>query len=518
MAAKERYNNKIGKMTKRKRNIKKMAAKVLNDPIHGNIELHPLLVKIVDTPQFQRLRFIKQLGGVYFVYPGASHNRFEHSIGVCHLAGRFVRALQDENSKVLGVKITNKDELCVEIAALCHDLGHGPFSHLFDMKIIPKLWEKKRDKKEWTHEQGSADMLDYMLEDKKLKSMFKKEKIYAKDITFIKEMIVGTPKEERKGRRENKWFLYEIVSNKRNGIDVDKWDYFARDSHMLGIGNNFNHNRLISFSRVIKAKGAEGKKEQQICYRDKEATNLYDMFHIRNLLHQRAYQHKTSNSIEIMLSEALVLADKYITFKGKDGKNVRMSDIVNDMKAYTLLNDGVIHIILGSNKKGLEKSKEILNRIFRRDLYRFVGEKRFPGGTFGEKDVKRKRAVGKNIKKEDDVKRDIKETLAGNKKFQTFMSRIDDIHDDPVVIDIVELNFGSKDRDPITNVKFYSKNDPNNADSKDKKDVSLLLPEVFNEQSVRVYCKEDRYFKAVTEMFEEWAKSTPKSPKKQKTV
>jgi hypothetical protein len=62
-----------------------------------------------------------------------------------------------------------------------------------------------------------------------------------------------------------------------------------------------------------------------------------------------------------------------------------MSDIVNDMKAYTLLNDGVIHIILGSNKKGLEKSKEILNRIFRRDLYRFVGEKRFPGGTFGEK-------------------------------------------------------------------------------------------------------------------------------------
>lgn len=54
---------------------------IFNDPIHGHIEIHPLCVKIIDTPQFQRLRSIKQLGGTYFVYPGASHNRFEHSIG-----------------------------------------------------------------------------------------------------------------------------------------------------------------------------------------------------------------------------------------------------------------------------------------------------------------------------------------------------------------------------------------------------------------------------------------------------
>ena len=54
---------------------------VFNDPIHGHIELHPLMVKIIDTPQFQRLRYIKQLGGSYWVFPGAAHNRFEHSIG-----------------------------------------------------------------------------------------------------------------------------------------------------------------------------------------------------------------------------------------------------------------------------------------------------------------------------------------------------------------------------------------------------------------------------------------------------
>ena len=54
---------------------------VFNDPIHGHIELHPLCVRIIDTPQFQRLRYLKQLGSCYFVYPGATHNRFEHSLG-----------------------------------------------------------------------------------------------------------------------------------------------------------------------------------------------------------------------------------------------------------------------------------------------------------------------------------------------------------------------------------------------------------------------------------------------------
>lgn len=62
-----------------------VSCQVFNDPIHGHVELDPLLIKIIDTPQFQRLRNIKQLGGGYFVYPGASHNRFEHSIGYVHL-------------------------------------------------------------------------------------------------------------------------------------------------------------------------------------------------------------------------------------------------------------------------------------------------------------------------------------------------------------------------------------------------------------------------------------------------
>ncbi|XP_034000671.1 deoxynucleoside triphosphate triphosphohydrolase SAMHD1-like [Trematomus bernacchii] len=121
------------------------APKVFNDPIHGHMELHPLLVKIIDTPQFQRLRYLKQLGAGYLVYPGASHNRFEHSIGVGYLAGELVKALKEKQD----LNITDRDILCVQITGLCHDLGHGPFSHVFDAMFIPKATGPGEEIKTW---------------------------------------------------------------------------------------------------------------------------------------------------------------------------------------------------------------------------------------------------------------------------------------------------------------------------------------------------------------------------------
>uniref|UniRef100_A0A9J7Y3G3 HD domain-containing protein n=1 Tax=Cyprinus carpio carpio TaxID=630221 RepID=A0A9J7Y3G3_CYPCA len=159
--------------------------KVVNDSIHGHIELHPLLVKIIDTPQFQRLRHIKQLGGAYWVFPGASHNRFEHSIGVAYLAGCMVKSLQEKQPEL---HITNRDILCVTIAGLCHDLGHGPFSHLFDKKFIPAVQSDAK----WKHEEASVNMFRHMVKENNLEPLMVSYGLdMENDLTFIDELIKG---------------------------------------------------------------------------------------------------------------------------------------------------------------------------------------------------------------------------------------------------------------------------------------------------------------------------------------
>ncbi|XP_023186967.1 deoxynucleoside triphosphate triphosphohydrolase SAMHD1-like isoform X2 [Xiphophorus maculatus] len=426
-------------------------SKVFNDPIHGNIELHPILVKIIDTPQFQRLRNLKQLGGTYYVYPGASHNRFEHSIGVAHLAGELLQTLKEKQP---GLGIDKRDILCVQIAGLCHDLGHGPFSHMFDQMFIPKA----RPNHKWSHEKASQDMFDHLVEKNHLIGDMKKHGLVPKeDRLFIKELI-DPPKVEKiakwphHGRPKEKAFLYEVVSNTRNKIDVDKWEYFARDCHQLGMQNNFDCHRLIKFARVCKVGGM-----MQICYRDKEVFNLYNMFYTRFSLHKRAYQHKVSNSIEWMIGDAFLEADKHIQIEGKDGKMFTLSTAIDDMVAYTKLTDAIFDHILTSSCVELQEARKILERIMQRKLYECLGE-------FSSEES------------EDDMK-------------NLWNAHVGERNPDDYVVELVKYNYGMGKEDPIKHVRFYKKKTPHVATPIDKAEVSLLLPERFEEKKFRIYTK-----------------------------
>ncbi|XP_058541521.1 deoxynucleoside triphosphate triphosphohydrolase SAMHD1 isoform X1 [Neofelis nebulosa] len=443
------------------------AMKVINDPIHGHIELHPLLIRIIDTPQFQRLRYIKQLGGSYYIFPGASHNRFEHSLGVGYLAGCLVRALREKQPEL---QISERDVLCVQIAGLCHDLGHGPFSHMFDGRFIPLA----RPDVEWTHEQGSVKMFEHLVNSNGLKAVMEHYGLIPEeDICFIKEQITGpleSPIKDSlwpyKGRPKEKSFLYEIVANKRNGIDVDKWDYFARDCHHLGIQNNFDYQRFIKFARVC-----EVDDRKRICTRDKEVGNLYDMFHTRTSLHRRAYQHKVGNIIDTMITDAFLKADPYIEIVGAEGKKYHISTAIDDMDAFTKLTDNIFLEILYSSDPKLDAAREILKKIECRNLYKYVGETKPKGTTKIEKE---------NYKR-------LPEDLAGSKPTDILIET--ELKAEDFIVDVINMDYGMEDKNPIDHVRFYCKSDLSKAVRITKDQVSELLPERFAEQLIRVYCK-----------------------------
>ncbi|XP_020030850.1 deoxynucleoside triphosphate triphosphohydrolase SAMHD1 [Castor canadensis] len=458
--------------------------KVINDPIHGHIELHPLLIRIIDTPQFQRLRYIKQLGGGYYVFPGASHNRFEHSLGVGYLAGCLVRALCEKQPEL---QISERDMLCVQIAGLCHDLGHGPFSHMFDGRFIPLA----RPEVKWTHEQGSVHMFEHLVNSNGLKDVMEHYGLVPEeDICFIKEQITGpldSPTKDSswpyKGRPKEKSFLYEIVANKRNGIDVDKWDYFARDCHHLGIQNNFDYKRFIKFARVC-----EVGNRKHICTREKEVGNLYDMFHTRNCLHRRAYQHKVGNIIDTMITDAFLKADPYIEIQGAEGKKYRISTAIDDMEAFTKLTDNIFLEILYSTDPKLSVAQEILRNIEYRNLYKYVGETQ-PG-----KKEKIQKENYEGLPKE-----------VANAKPKEILLEVE-LKAEDFIVDVINMDYGMKDKNPIDHVHFYCKSDSRKAIKISKDQVSQLLPERFAEQLIRVYCKktDEKSLYAARQHFVHW--------------
>lgn len=238
--------------------------------IHGHIEIPEVAVAIIDTPQFQRLRFIKQVGGCHFVYPDATHTRFQHCLGVGHLAYEYATSLGQRHPE-----ITEKDAVCVMIAGLCHDLGHGPYSHFWEgfvRKANPNL--------DWHHEDSSIKIFDHMLEENKLRPVLSElGNIDERDLIFIKEAIAG-PLDNATGlplkiesvdddwpyvgRPREKAYLYEIVANKRTGIDVDKWDYLKRDAAHLNIPIRFDLKRFMCYSKIL-----QDGNENRICLRDK---------------------------------------------------------------------------------------------------------------------------------------------------------------------------------------------------------------------------------------------------------
>ncbi|MGP8071090.1 MAG: HD domain-containing protein [Candidatus Bathyarchaeia archaeon] len=176
----------------------------IKDPLYGYIRLTEIERNVIDTLAVQRLRRIRQLAGAEFVYPAANHTRFEHVLGTMYLAG-----VVSEN---LPVHLTIEERQKIRLAALLHDVGHAPFSHLFEPLLLKYMGRNHEDMSKW------------IIADSTLGDVINDQGIDAKELSGL---AVGKPSNSEKP------FLGQIISS---SFDVDKMDFVVRDSYHTGAG------------------------------------------------------------------------------------------------------------------------------------------------------------------------------------------------------------------------------------------------------------------------------------------
>ena len=227
----------------------------IRDPVHGYVRLEGLALELADTPQMQRLRWIKQLGLANLVYPGANHTRFEHSLGAYHMAALLTRHLGLEE----------EDRLLVGAAALLHDVGHGPLSHATETALAPFL-------------RTDHESVIELLKRGELREVLDGHGLRAQDIqAFINGSGLG-----------------QIVSGE---IDVDRMDYLIRDAHYTGVAYGvIDRLRLLQKMTlhqgqlVVEAGGVQA------------ATSLLIS---RLLMHPSVYYHHVCRISECMISSGI---------------------------------------------------------------------------------------------------------------------------------------------------------------------------------------------------------------------
>jgi HD superfamily phosphohydrolase len=245
--------------------------KIINDPVYGFISIPgDFVFDIIEHPWFQRLRNIRQLGLTSFVYPGATHTRFQHALGALHLMDQAIQTLRSKK-----VKISQEEEEATFIAILLHDSGHGPFSHALENSIISGI----------SHEELSLLLMS------KLNETFKGK------LTLAIEIF--------KGRYKRK-FLHELIAGQ---VDMDRLDYLRRDSFFTGvIEGSVGSDRIIRMLNVV---------DDRLVIDEKGIYSLEKFIIARRLMYWQVYMHKTVLSSENLLVNILKRA-KELASSGED--------------------------------------------------------------------------------------------------------------------------------------------------------------------------------------------------------
>ena len=295
------------------------------DPIHDFVRVNQNELEIIDTPIFQRLRRIKQLSGAHLIYPGAQHTRFEHSLGVMHIASMACQSLLEKSLIPLD-QIQN-----LRFAGLLHDIGHGPFSHLFE-EILQK-------NQKISHE----DIGRNIIQKTEIGDLISRNGFSKKSIA---DTAFGYSKHQ---------FLNEVISG---ALSADIMDYLLRDGYFTGAEHaKIDHKRLTYSLDVYKNKLALDKSA---------LVNFETMMISRFQMFKAVYFHKTVRAGEVMMLEAMRLAEDELGLSSLDLDDfLKLSD---ESVIDKLLN-------LSEHNSDLKASKKIATDYLNRNLFKCVFER-----------------------------------------------------------------------------------------------------------------------------------------------
>lgn len=349
--------------------------KTIYDNVHRRYTSWPApLVQLINTPEFQRLKRIKQLSACHHVFPGATHTRFEHSLGVGFLAATFVQALA-RNQSELTVRLDHGDDglepvvLAFQLAGLCHDLGHATLSHGFDMLVATF------DPPAPAHEARSVALLRHLVH------------AYALPLPpAVVDVACELIHPQRDSGPTLPAWWYQIIANEHDSIDVDKFDYLLRDAHALGIGGlDVDVERFTEYARVCRISGDTSGHEKacapdRLClsYPTKLQFDVNQLFLARHRLHAQVYQHPAVRAVERMLQDYLVcLAEPLQEDLAACATDpTRLCPWTDDVFTRPFLELLVAQGRVSQARAG--EALTLLERVERRQLYRSIAEVRVP--------------------------------------------------------------------------------------------------------------------------------------------
>ena len=330
----------------------------IRDPIHGFIKLSEQEKDLIDTEVFQRLRRIRQLAMTFLVYPGAKHTRFDHSIGVMHIAGRICKRLQELNPS----RVSDKNVDRVRLAALLHDVGHGPFSHVSE-HLLKKYAPADADTGQVLEKIHEKITVDIIQRDPQINEILKCKN----DRNFVIKMIEG----------QEAWdWRCDVVSSE---LDADKMDYLLRDSYFTGVKYGEYDLEKVIESCLIDVEETDhsvdvDKEETSLAISSKAIYALEQLLLARYHMTQQVYWHRVSLISNEMIIRGISLA---IDNGNEKMKQLYQYDEKNKdefIKNYLKYHDEKLIELLRSCSQ--QKAHEIFNRLYERRLFKMIAELR----------------------------------------------------------------------------------------------------------------------------------------------